>query len=102
MTQYTKVSVSLPSDLLLLAKHSHLQAPDEPLSSFLARLLADALQRRDELADRDFPPTPEEEQVSDAFARASLASAVEHAEPTERPSRPATRRSRAARQHAAG
>jgi hypothetical protein len=74
MTEYTKVSVSLPTHLLLLAKHSHLQAPDEPLSAFLARLLGDALLRRDEQADLDFPSTADEEQVSDAFARAGLTS----------------------------
>ena len=77
MTEYTKVSVSLPAHLLLLAKHSHLQAPDESLSAFLARLLDDALRRRDEQADLDFPPTPDEEQVSDAFARAGLTSAFD-------------------------
>ena len=77
MTDYTKVSVSLPAHLLLLAKHSHLQEPDESLSAFLARLLADALRRRDEHADVNAPPTADEEQVSDAFARAGLTSAFD-------------------------
>ena len=83
MTAYTKVSVSLPAHLLLLAKHSHLQAPDESLSAFLARLLGDALRRRDEQGDLDLPPTVDEDQVSDAFARAGLTSAFDASSPSD-------------------
>jgi hypothetical protein len=101
MTEYTKVSVSLPSDLLLLAKHSRLQAPDEPLSSFLARVLAEALDRRDALADAE---SSEESAVSDALSRAGLAAAYEDADQAIPPTPRATRRRGrpAARSHAAG
>lgn len=72
MTRYDKVSISLPHDLLVLARSSHLQAPGEGLSPFFARLLKDALDRRDREADELYPPTAEEQAVSDAFLRATL------------------------------
>jgi hypothetical protein len=101
MTDYTKMSVSLPSDLLLLAKHSRLQAPDEPLSSFLARVLAEALDRRDALAEVE---SSEEGALSDALSRAGLAAAYEDADQVAPPApRAARRRGRpSARSHATG
>jgi hypothetical protein len=77
MPGITKVSVSVPCDLLLLAKHSHLQAPDEPLSNFFARLLGEALERRDTDSYADLPPTAQEDAVSDAILRASVAALSE-------------------------
>jgi hypothetical protein len=71
MTSYTKVSVSVPTDLLTLARSSHLQAPTEPLSTFFARLLREALEARDRQADQLDQPTPEDEALSEAWLRAS-------------------------------
>ncbi|MBV9170874.1 MAG: hypothetical protein JOZ81_12400, partial [Chloroflexi bacterium] len=71
MTTYRKVSVSIPTDLLVLARSSQLQAPAEPLSSFFARLLREALDARDRQADQEYPPTAEEEALGAAWLRAS-------------------------------
>jgi hypothetical protein len=77
MAKYTKISVSVPSDLLVLARSSQLQAPDEPLSNFIARLLREALDRRDDEAYRHYSLTPEEEAVSEAMLRASVEAMAE-------------------------
>jgi hypothetical protein len=62
----------VPTDLLTLARSSHLQAFTEPLSSFFARLLREALESRDRQADQLYPPTPQEEALGDTWLRASV------------------------------
>jgi hypothetical protein len=72
VTTVTKLSVSLPTDLLLLARNAGLTGPERPLSTLLAELLAAEIERRDHEACAASPPTPEEYVVSEAMLRAGV------------------------------
>ena len=79
MATTTKVSVSLPSELLARADRV-LTRPGEGRSSLLARVLDEAVRVAEEAeidaeyerAYREHPITPEERRVLDGFSQASI------------------------------
>ncbi|HEY2594935.1 MAG TPA: hypothetical protein VGK33_13635 [Chloroflexota bacterium] len=94
MAKYTKLSISVPTDLLLLARNSRLQAPDEPMSGFIARILHEALIRHEQESYAQYPPTPDDEALSEAWLRASVQD-LQGDEPANHPARPTRSRRRA-------
>ena len=72
MPKMTKLSITLPTDSLLLARNAGLYRPNEGPSAFLARLLNEALERRDAEAWADQPTTPSEDVTGNALVRVGI------------------------------
>jgi hypothetical protein len=68
----TKLSVSLPTDLLLLARNAGLTGPKRPLSTLLAELVAAEVNRRDRETSSVASLAPVEDALSDAMLRAGV------------------------------
>jgi hypothetical protein len=85
MPKMTKLSVTLPTDRLLLARNAGLYRPDEGPSAFLARLLDEALARRDAEAWAKQPTSPSEEAAGNALVHAGLAEVADASSGATRP-----------------
>jgi hypothetical protein len=89
MPRMTKLSITMPADLLLLARSS-IQRPGETRSAMFARLVAEALDRAYADGYARLPVTPEEGALGDLLGH-QLAADVQATERVAR-TRPARRR----------